>query len=178
MSPGRAPPPTWGTLARLREIRYMRGMGRRARGHAVWAAAAIIAVPIASAPIAAGCKARAEPTIDPEESQERLNVISNPSMYLDTSGLDFDNDASDYEQLLAMTVWNKSRFAVHGLEGDVGWFDDEGHRLGSSPFTLTGPVAAHSSAAFSISDGSMTSGTLRGGALRVAITFTHVKVDE
>jgi hypothetical protein len=156
------------------------GAGRkRGNGHAVSTAAAYVVVPVATALVATafavGCKT--QPAADPEESQERLNVITNPSMYLDTSELDFDNDATDYEQLLAMTVLNKSRFAVHGLEGDVGWFDDEGHRLGSSPFTLAGSIPPHGSVAFSTSDGSMTTGTLRGGALRVAITFTRVKVD-
>lgn len=156
------------------------GAGRAGgKWHAVSTVAARVVVPVASALVVAGAAAgcKTQPAVDPEEAQERLNVITNPSMYLDTSDLDFDNDATDYEQLLAMTVLNKSRFAVHGLEGDVGWFDDEGHRLGSSPFTLAGSIPAHGSVAFSTSDGSMTTGTLRGGALRVAITFTHVKVD-
>jgi hypothetical protein len=148
----------------------MWAMGCRVGGQAVWIVAVLVAAP--------ACRGRAQPAVDQGESEERLNVISNPSMYLDTSGFDFDNEASDYEQLLAMTVWNKSRFAVRGLEGDVGWLDDEGRNIGSSPFALEGEVPAHGSRTFSISDGSMTSGTLRGGALKVAITFRRVKLDE
>jgi hypothetical protein len=139
----------------------------RGGGHAV--AIAVVAV------IAAGCRGQSQPE-DPAESQERLNVISNPSMYLDTAGLTFDNDASDHEQLLGMTVWNKSRLTVRGLEGDVFWLDDDGRRIGSTRFTLTGSVPGHGSQAFSISAGTMTSGPLPGGALRVAIAFTHVNV--
>ncbi len=97
-------------------------------------------------------------------------------MYLDTGGYTFDDEASDHEQLLGMTVWNKSRLAVQGLEGDVFWLDDEGHRIGSSRFSLEGSVPAHGSQRFSIPEGTMTSGPLRGGALRVAIAFTHVNV--
>jgi hypothetical protein len=138
---------------------------RRARAHVGWLGAAALA--------ALGCRGRAQPAVD---SQERLNLISNPSLYLDTDGFAFDNEASDYEQLMAMTVWNKSRLAVHGLEGDVIWLDDEGHRLGSSRFTLTGDVPALGSKSFSMADGTMSSGTLRGGALRVTIAFTHVDV--
>lgn len=137
---------------------------------------------VAALPIAAlllgtlnACKGHAPPAAD---AQERLNLISNPSLYLDADQFMFDNEASDYEQLLAMTVWNKSRLPVHGLEGDVFWLDDEGHRLGSSRFALTGSVPPLGSRNFALADGSMTSGTLRGGALRVTIAFTHVDVGE
>jgi hypothetical protein len=65
---------------------------------------------------------------------------------------------------------------VRGLEGDVLWLDNDGQRIGSSRFTLDGAVPAHGSATFSISEGTMTSGTLRGGALRVSIVFTRVNV--
>ena len=154
-------------------------MSGRAGQYAVRIVAAVLSalatVPLAIVP---GCKGQPQRAVDQGASQERLNVISNPSMYLDTGGFDFDNDASDYEQLLAVTVWNKSPFAVHGLEGDVNWFDDEGRRLGSSRFALTGSVPGHGSRTFSTADGSMTSGTLSGGALTVAIAFTHVNVDE
>jgi hypothetical protein len=153
-------------------------MDARAKRCAVWLLAALV---LAALPSLAGCKGskeKTEPAVDHAASQERLNVISNPSMYLDTGAFDFDNDATDYEQLLAMTVWNKSPFAVRGLEGDVNWFDEEGRRLGSSRFALTGSVPAHGSRTFSTADGSMTSGTLSGGALTVGIAFTHVNVDE
>ena len=105
-------------------------------------------------------------------------MLTNPSLYLDTSGFAFDEEASDYEQLLGMTVWNKSRFSVHGLEGDVVWLDDDGKRIGTSRFALNGTVPARGSRTFSLADGSMTSGTLNGGALRVSISFTRVNVGE
>jgi hypothetical protein len=131
----------------------------------------------AAALLAAGCRGQAQ-RADPSGSQERLNVISNPSMYLDTGGFAFDDEASDHEQLLGMTVWNKSGLTVRGLEGDVFWLDDDGRRIGSSHFALTGSVPAHGSQRFSIPEGTMTSGSLRGGALRVAIAFTHVNVTD
>jgi hypothetical protein len=124
------------------------------------------------------CRSQPQPSADPAESQERLNVITNPSMYLDTSGFVFDEEASDHEQLLAMTVLNKSAFPVRGLEGDVIWLDDDGHPIGKSRFMLSGSVPPHGNKAFSIADGTMTSGTLTGGALRVGITFTRVNLGE
>ncbi|HEY2514042.1 MAG TPA: hypothetical protein VGI39_24415 [Polyangiaceae bacterium] len=145
---------------------------RRASLHLLAFAGALL---LASAP---GCKAPPQSSADPADSQERLNVLTNPSLYLDTSGFAFDDDASDYEQLRAMTVWNKSQFAVRGLEGDVIWLDDEGHRIGTSRFALTGTVPARGSRTFSLADGSMTSGTLSGGALRGAVSFTRVNVGE
>jgi|SRR5579859_263928 len=145
----------------------------RAGGHA--GHAVLIAVAAMAAP---ACRSRGQPALDPEESQERLNVISNPSMYLDTGGFEFDDEASDHEQLLAMTVWNKSRFPVHGLQGDVFWLDDDGQRIGSSRFALEGSVAAHGSNTFSVAEGTMTSGPLRGGAMRVSIAFTRVNVGD
>jgi hypothetical protein len=129
----------------------------------------------AAALMAAGCKGHGHGT-DPSEAQERLNLLSNPSIYLDTGGYTFDEEASDHEQLLGMTVWNKSRFAVRGLEGDVYWLDDNGQRIGASHFTLAGSVAAHGSQVFSIPEGTMTSGHLRGGAIRVVVAFTRVNV--
>jgi hypothetical protein len=133
---------------------------------------------VALALAASACRGQAQPTLDPAESQERLNVVSNPSIYLDTSEPIFDDEASDYEQLLGVTVLNKSGFPVHGLEGDIHWLDDDGQPIGSSRFSLAGSVPAHASSRFSVSDGTLTSGTLRGGALRVAITFTHVTVGD
>lgn len=137
--------------------------------------AAIAGVFLSASP---GCKGQEPPTTDQAEAQERLNVISNPSMYLEASNFAFDDEASDYEQLRAMTVSNTSGYALHGLAGDVIWLDDDGQRLGSSPFTLNGALRAHGSRTFSAAEGTMTSGTLRGGALRVTITFTHVAVGE
>src|SRR5271155_4230527 len=114
-------------------------MGIRTSAHGGWLAPAVL--------VTQGCRGGGQPAAD---SQERLNLISNPSMYLETDGFAFDDEASDYEQLMAMTVWNKSRLAVQGLEGDVIWLDDEGHRLGSSRFALSGPVPALGSRSFSI----------------------------
>jgi len=142
----------------------------RAGGHGRHAV--LIAV---AAMVAPACRGRG-PAVDQEESQERLNVISNPSAYLDTGGFAFDDEATDHEQLLTMTVWNKSRFPVHGLEGDVIWLDDDGKRIGSTRIGLEGSVPAHGSTTFSVSEGTMTSGSLRGGAMRVSIAFTRVKV--
>jgi hypothetical protein len=139
-------------------------------GHAVLFASALVAT--------SACRDRAQATAQPEDAQERLNVISNPSMYLDTGGFRFDDEASDHEQLLAMTVWNKSRFAVRGLEGDVFWLDDDGKRLGSSRFGLDGAVPAYGSRSFSVSEGTMTTRPLPGGAMRVSIVFTRVNVGD
>ena len=133
---------------------------------------------VAAAFVTQACRGNAQPGTDQADPQERLNVISNPSMYLDTGGFMFDNEASDFEKLLAMTVTNKSHFAVHGLEGDVIWLDDEGPRLGSSRFALTGSVPSFGAKTFAVAEGTMTSGPLRGGALRVTITFTHVDIGE
>lgn len=140
------------------------------RDHAVWIAAVLT--------VASGCRSQAQPAPGEAESQERLNLVSNPSMYLDTSEPTFDDDASAYEQLLGVTVLNKSRFPVRGLEGDVRWLDDTGQPIGTSRFSLSGSIPAHASKRFSLSDGTMTSTTLRGGALRVAITFTRVNIGD
>jgi hypothetical protein len=148
-------------------------MGIRGAAHAGLLVALVVAVPLLG--VVNACKGHAPPAVD---AQERLNLISNPSLYLDADQFTFDNEASDYEQLLAMTVWNKSSLPVHGLEGDVFWLDDEGHRLGSSRFALTGSVPPLGSRNCAIADGSMTSGTLRGGALQVTIAFTHVDVGD
>jgi len=145
-------------------------MGIRTTARAGWL--------VAAAFVTQGCRGHAQPGTDQADPQERLNVISNPSMYLDTGGFTFDDEASDYEELLAMTVTNKSHLAVHGLEGDVIWLDDEGHHLGATRFSLRGSVPSFGSTTFSTADGTMTSGPLRGGALRVTITFTHVDIGE
>jgi hypothetical protein len=142
------------------------GAGRRAK----WIAAAAMAV--------LGCKGQAHPPADREGAQERLNLISNPALYLDTGEYQFDDEASDYEQLLSLTVTNKSRFAVHGLEGDVTWLDDDGQPIGTSHITAAGTVPAYDRKTFSTSDGSLTSGKLRGGALRVGVAFTKVSLGE
>jgi hypothetical protein len=146
------------------------GAGRRG-GRRTWvAAAAVVAVAVL------GCKGQAPPPADREGDQERLNLLSNPALYLDTGEYQFDDDAADYEQLLALTVTNKSRFVVHGLEGDVTWLDEDGRPIGTSHITASGTIPAYDRRTFSTSDGTLTSGQLRGGALRVAVAFTKVSL--
>src|SRR4051812_12701530 len=92
--------------------------------------------------------------------EERLNVLSNPSVFLDASDLVYDEDASAHDtwQLVAVTVYNKSHFTMRDLRGDITWLDDQGHHIGKSPIALNGFIPAESANSFSIQAGTLTSG--------------------
>src|SRR5207245_79589 len=102
-----------------------------------WAALAIALTLLATA---SGCKSEAEKQKDAERAallEERLNVLTNPSLFLDASELKYDeaDAANDTWQLVRIVVQNRSRFAVRDLEGDVVWLDALSRRIGSSPFS-------------------------------------------
>jgi hypothetical protein len=126
---------------------------------------------------AAGCKS----SIDAQESaraEEKMNLLTNPSLFLPSGDREYEGeDGGDTDhQLTSMVVSNTSHFAVAELTGDVVWFDDQDKRIGSTPFSLSGSIAAGQSKRFSTGDGSMQSGKLHGIAGAVQVVFTHVKV--
>jgi hypothetical protein len=141
--------------------------------------------------LVAGCKS----SVDAQESaraEEKMNLLTNPGLFLPTSDREYEGEdgrqvsgsagawskpGTDTDrQLTSMMVSNTSHFAVAELSGDVVWFDDQDKRIGSTPFSLSGSIAAGQSKRFSIGDGSMQSGKLHGVAGAVQVVFTHVKV--
>jgi hypothetical protein len=137
----------------------------------------------------AACKGtpdgQGHPTDDPARAEERMNLLSNPSLYLSTSGREYDGldaaaapegETPSVHQLTEMAVYNSSRFAVRDLAGDVVWLDANDRRLGSSPFSLSGTIGPGQAKRFATSDGTMQSGKLNTGAASVQVVFTHVHV--
>jgi hypothetical protein len=112
-------------------------------------------------------------------AEERLNLITNPSIYLDTSELKYlETGGEDAWQLVAVTVTNRSHFHVRDLEGDVTWIDEQGRRFAKTPFTMKGMVAAGNDNTFSLEAGTLTSGTQKGAVVSAAVAFTKVSLGE
>jgi hypothetical protein len=121
-----------------------------------------------------------------------LNLISNPSLYLQTYDREYsgeDAGAGD-RQLTAVTVMNRSHFAVRDLQGDVVWLDGAEQRIGSTPFSLRGAIGAGTVRRFVIAgpvpagggDGTLASEKLHEAlpvqsVQAVTVAFTRVKVD-
>jgi hypothetical protein len=134
-----------------------------------------------------GCKGSPDgrATDDPARAEERMNLLSNPSLYLSTSDREYDAqgagegaeaDTASVHQLTAMAVFNSSRFPVRDLAGDVVWLDAHDRRLGSTPFSLSGTIAPGQAKRFATGDGTMSSGKLNPSAASAQVVFTHVRV--
>jgi hypothetical protein len=139
---------------------------------------------------AAGCPGSGERG-DSSQAEERLNLISNPSLYLQTYDREYsgeDGGVGD-RQLTAVTVMNRSHFAVRDLQGDVVWLDGAEQRIGSTPFSLRGTIGPGTVRRFMIAgpvpaggDGTLVSEKLHGAlpvqsVQTVTVAFTRVKVD-
>jgi hypothetical protein len=128
-----------------------------------------------------GCKGGgdAKPQATRAAAEERLNLLTNPSIYLEATELKYDPDpASPALWILAsFKVWNKSQFAVRDLQGDVTWLDEAGRRLGSGPLTLKGSIPAGSATTFSIASGTMTRVTQAGAVFSATVAFTKVTIE-
>jgi hypothetical protein len=117
---------------------------------------------------------------DSARAEERMNLLTNPSLYLSASErettMDEEGAAASEAQLLSIAVYNSSHFTVDDLAGDVVWLDVQQRRAGSTPFSFRGSIAPNGAKRFSTSDGSMTSGKLKTPAAAAQLVFTHVRV--
>jgi hypothetical protein len=129
--------------------------------------------------------AQGHPDDDPARAEERMNLLSNPSLYLSTGEREYDDtdaearpdaETASVHQLTAMTVANSSRFAVRDLAGDIVWLDEHDRRLGSTPFSLSGTIGPGRAKRFATGDGSMQSGKLQTAAASAQVVFTRVHV--
>jgi len=125
---------------------------------------------------ASACK-KSDPQKE-ESAEERLNLLSNPSLYLEASELQYNDDAeeSDSWQLIAVTVLNKSHFMVRDLQGDVTWIDDQGHHFAKTPIAITGTIAPGNTNTFSLQAGNLTTPVQKGAAASASISFTRVNL--
>jgi hypothetical protein len=127
----------------------------------------------------AGCKDSPEDEARAARAEERLNLVSNPSLYLHAGDRQYaaaDGGPND-AQLTALTVYNGSHFPVSDLHGDAIWLDEQDRRLGSTSFVLRGGIPANAVRRFTIVDGTMTSSILYARAANVELVFTRVQVE-
>jgi hypothetical protein len=132
--------------------------------------------------VLASCK-DAPPERSAANGEERLNLLTNPNLYLHTSEKETAADAEDASDLQALpaelrsvVVYNSSHFTVGDLSGDLVWLDEQEQRVGSVPFSLRGSVAPGAAKRFATGDGTMTNGKLKSPAAGAQVVFTHVKV--
>ena len=123
----------------------------------------------------------AEQALKRVQQEECTKLRTQPGTFLETSDLQYYDEGiiNDYRQLTGVTILNKARYcAVKSAEGDVTWSDANGNRFGSTAFTLGRSIPAGATQRFSTTDGTLTSRTIQGAAVKAQITFTHVVVVE
>lgn len=82
-----------------------------------------------------------------------------------------------YRQLSGIRVINQSKYcAVYDIHGTVEWFDANGASLGTTNFSLDRTINAGDTEPFSMTDGSLTSGTIAGAATSGNVKFTSASV--
>src|SRR5579859_4170024 len=86
----------------------------------------------------AGGKSSPEDETRAAHAEARLNLVSNPSLYLHATDHQFpaDEGGTGEAQLTALMVSISSHFTGSDLEGDVIWLDGQDRRLGSTSFAL------------------------------------------
>ena len=111
-------------------------------------------------------------------ASEKNALRASPESYLEASHFVFYDKGivNSYRTLTSVQITNKSHFGVRDLSGDVEWSDDQGGRLGSTPFTIRGKITAGDTRRFETGNGSLTSGTIEGEGERVSLKFTNVTI--
>jgi hypothetical protein len=97
----------------------------------------------------ARCKSERQRPAELARAEERLNLVSNPTLYLQTNvqeGRDDSDVPADgtigEKRIVSVTVRNTSHFAVTDIDGEIIWLDESEHRLGATPFVLHDPLAS------------------------------------
>lgn len=112
-------------------------------------------------------------------ADERLALSVMPENYLKATDVKCDDGARQRQslQLISITVSNTSHFSVTDLRGEVTWTDAKGVDIGSSSFSLSGPLRPSETKTFSTTAGTLTSpGTVQGVAVRSSVTFRRVVI--
>jgi hypothetical protein len=75
-----------------------------------------------------------------KREQERAPLLSSPSNYLEVSGIEQRSSGlfSTNATLTAVTILNRSKYAVRDIHGDTTWIGSQGTRLGTTPFAFDG----------------------------------------
>jgi hypothetical protein len=129
----------------------------------------------------AACKSSSQSAGSAEQAEERMNLLTNPAVYV--SAIDAQYEEGDEDAAAALrhlkyvAVFNNSRFTVRDLGGDVVWLDEQGKRLGSAPFSLTGAIEPGNWQGFSTDEGTLKIAGKQSPGAVVHLVFTKVKVD-
>lgn len=115
-----------------------------------------------------------------KKALERSQLLAQPDSFLETSNSAYFDKGiiNDYRQLVGVSVLNKAKYPVTDLQGEVDWFDDNGAKFGSMPFTMRGSIAAGATVRFTAQDGTLSNGTIQGKATRAKIRFTSLRIAE
>jgi len=132
----------------------------------------------------ASCNGEAQRQADLARAEERLNLVSNPTLYLqarvrDNRGAPPDDDGAPEERSISVSVRNTSHFSVSDIDGEVVWLDESEHRLGATPFVLHDPLAPDHVSQFLVDDAADAPKADRSFGARAAtlqVVFNHVRV--
>ena len=133
----------------------------------------------------AGCKGEPQRQADLARAEERLNLVSNPTLYLEASvrqnRTPAANDSAPEERSISVSVRNTSHFSVDDIGGEILWLDESEHRLGATPFVLHDALAPDHVSQFSVDDAADASDSGRSFRARAAtlqVVFNRVRVLE
>jgi hypothetical protein len=131
----------------------------------------------------ASCNGEARRQADLARAEERLNLVSNPTLYLEASIRDnrtpAANDSAPEERNISISIRNTSHFSVNDIGGEILWLDESEHRLGATPFVLHDPLAPDHVSHFLVDDAADASDSGRSFGARAAtlqVVFNHVRV--
>ena len=151
------------------------------------ALALAIAVPLLTV-AGARCKGEPQRAAELARAEERLNLVSNPTLYLQAFAQERRDDADvagdvtiSEKRIVSITVRNTSHFAVEDIDGAILWLDESEHRIGATPFVLHEPLAPDQLKRFLVADtadAGAEGGTPSARAASLRIVFDHVHAIE
>lgn len=114
------------------------------------------------------------------ERAEKQGVASNPGSVLNASGFEtLDKGViNDYRQLTKVTILNRSKYALRRISGQVEWLTSDGGFVGASPFDVEGSIPAGDTKTFSVSAGTLRSGTIQGSASSLRLRYNPAEIVE
>ena len=112
--------------------------------------------------------------------KQKADIRANPNRYLEASNFTTYDEGfiNHYRQLVGVSMLNKSPYSLTNIRGDVEWLTDNGDRLASMPFSLSGAIPSGDSKRFTTKEGTLTNGTAKCNAKRIRINVTSVELVE
>jgi hypothetical protein len=111
---------------------------------------------------------------------EKQSIAANPGPVLQVVEWEYYDDGfiNHYREIKALTVLNRSKYALRKLSGQTTWLASNGAAIGATWFRLEGSIPAGDTKTFSWQNGNLTGGKIAGRSSSMRLSFSPAEIVE